>query len=526
MASCRLAAAVVLVLIGGALAGAQPAPGARPAEGHLEKPDDPYVAVPPGAQATSPALRWAMDSFVSVQVNVNAAGQNIVGDAANEPSIAVDPTNPRRMAIGWRQFDTIASNFRQAGWGWTDDGGQTWHFPGRIVPGIFRSDPVLDSDSQGNFFYNSLGTDGGYQCYEHKSSDGGQTWGAGVYAQGGDKQWMIVDKTGGVGNSNHYSFWTATYSICRPNHFTRSTDAGASYEACTAIPGSPYWGTLDTGPDGELFTVGTGFKVAKSLNARYAGQTPTWTSVNVSLGGGTVRSGMPPNPGGLMGQAWIAVDKSQNATRGNVYVLCSVPYAGGLLDVMFTRSTDGGQTWSTPVRVNDDPNPGSNYHWFGTMSVAPNGRIDAIWNDTRSNPGSVNSQVFHAYSEDAGVTWSANVALTPSFNPLVGWPNQNKIGDYYHMASDNAGAHLAYSATFNNEQDVYYLHIPRYNRGDMNCDGRVNFDDINPFVLALSDPAGYATALPNCARRLGDIDNNGSVDFDDINPFVALLSGP
>ncbi len=56
-------------------------------------------------------------------------------------------------------------------------------------------------------------------------------------------------------------------------------------------------------------------------------------------------------------------------------------------------------------------------------------------------------------------------------------------------------------------------------------DGVVNFDDINPFVLALSDPAGYQTAYPECNLRNGDCDGDGDVDFDDINPFVALLSG-
>jgi hypothetical protein len=61
--------------------------------------------------------------------------------------------------------------------------------------------------------------------------------------------------------------------------------------------------------------------------------------------------------------------------------------------------------------------------------------------------------------------------------------------------------------------------------GDLNCDGAVDFDDINPFVLALSDPAGYAQQYPNCDILTGDCDADGDVDFDDINPFVALLSG-
>ena len=49
--------------------------------------------------------------FVSIQVNVDGEGRNMVGDAANEPSIAVDLNDPRRIAIGWRQFDSILSPF-------------------------------------------------------------------------------------------------------------------------------------------------------------------------------------------------------------------------------------------------------------------------------------------------------------------------------------------------------------------------------------------------------------------------------
>ena len=61
--------------------------------------------------------------------------------------------------------------------------------------------------------------------------------------------------------------------------------------------------------------------------------------------------------------------------------------------------------------------------------------------------------------------------------------------------------------------------------GDLNCDGVVNFDDINPFVLALSDPLAYQAAYPNCNILNGDCDNDGDVDFDDISPFVALFGG-
>ncbi len=65
---------------------------------------------------------------------------------------------------------------------------------------------------------------------------------------------------------------------------------------------------------------------------------------------------------------------------------------------------------------------------------------------------------------------------------------------------------------------------PQYEIGDLNCDGRVDFRDINPFVLALGNPQAYEQAFPNCSIVAGDINADGEVNFSDINPFVALLT--
>jgi hypothetical protein len=62
-------------------------------------------------------------------------------------------------------------------------------------------------------------------------------------------------------------------------------------------------------------------------------------------------------------------------------------------------------------------------------------------------------------------------------------------------------------------------------RGDLNCDGVINFDDINAFVLALTDISGYLEQYPACNRNLADCNLDGYVDFNDINAFVAILSG-
>ncbi len=60
-------------------------------------------------------------------------------------------------------------------------------------------------------------------------------------------------------------------------------------------------------------------------------------------------------------------------------------------------------------------------------------------------------------------------------------------------------------------------------RADMDCDGRVTFDDITPFVTALVGRAEYEAAYPDCRWLNGDIFVDGRVTFDDINPFVECL---
>jgi hypothetical protein len=72
---------------------------------------------PPRKIETSPPMVSQFGSFISHQVNVNASGHNILGDAANECPISVDPTNGSKMTIAGRQFNDVTSNFRQAGLG-------------------------------------------------------------------------------------------------------------------------------------------------------------------------------------------------------------------------------------------------------------------------------------------------------------------------------------------------------------------------------------------------------------------------
>src|SRR5215471_13879548 len=221
----------------------------------LEKYDNPPA--PPQKMETSPRMISQFGVFTSFQVNVDANGQNILGDAANECSISVDPTNGTKMTIAWRQFNDVISNFRQAGWGFTTDGGASWTFPGVLENNVFRSDPVTNSDEVGNFFWLSLQ---GTLCDDlWRSINGGQNWtllSGEEGARGGDKQWLTIDKTSGPGHGFQYQADDGANCSGSGVQFQRSIDGGVTWQSPLIIPHGPTSGTLDVDTNGKLYIGG------------------------------------------------------------------------------------------------------------------------------------------------------------------------------------------------------------------------------------------------------------------------------
>jgi 1,4-alpha-glucan branching enzyme len=157
-----------------------------------------------------------------------------------------------------------------------------------------------------------------------------------------------------------------------------------------------------------------------------------------------------------------------------------------------------------------------------------------------------NTIAFHRWCTDGN-----DLVVVASFNNSdltgyrVGFPQNgmwyellnSQALDYLGNGSGNGGSivteavpwdGMPYSAAITAPQMgllVFRFSQPPPTPGDLTCDGIVDFDDINPFVLAISDPAAYQLAYPTCNILNGDCNGDGLVDFDDINPFVALLSG-
>lgn len=149
------------------------------------------------------------------------------------------------------------------------------------------------------------------------------------------------------------------------------------------------------------------------------------------------------------------------------------------LDVRFMSSSDGGETWTEPVTVSDEPAADGISQYFPGISVAPDGRIDIAWHDFRDDPfftpgeiggmGSAEGQrwgdIYYSYSTDGGTTWAPNVRLTDrSIDREVGvtFGNQDVRGPV-GTASTDAAAMVAWpdsrsSGEFDIE-DAYFTRV-------------------------------------------------------------------
>ncbi|MBK8914078.1 MAG: hypothetical protein IPM64_05650 [Phycisphaerales bacterium] len=107
---------------------------------------------------------------------------------------------------------------------------------------------------------------------------------------------------------------------------------------------------------------------------------------------------------------------------------------------------------------------------------------------------------------------------------------QSVSKEYAEFIRDNAGTegvtfHNLYMANGKSTPELMESGVIHLLIGDLNCDGRINNFDIDPFVLAIVDPQLYEAAFPDCDRGLADVNGDELVNNFDIDPFVQLILG-
>ena len=386
-------------------------------------------------------LEWPQ-TFPNVQIDGDRSG---LGPC--EPSIAINPVNPRQVVAG-----AILNRAYHS-----QDGGKTWTKQTLTSPYGVYGDPVILADYAGNFYYAHLSDPSGAgwgdphfldRMVIQKSTDGGLTWNEGSYTglrhpKDQDKQWLAVDPR----NNHLYITWTEfdTYGSRNPNHhsrilFSKSMDLGDTWSEAVAI--NQLEGDClddDNTTEGAVPAVGPGGEIYVAWS--YAGKIYFDRSVN---GGDTWLPEdivLADQPGGWSfdipglqrcnGMPVTAVDLSQGPYRGSVYVNWSDQRNGADdTDIWLIRSDDGGNTWSDPIRVNDD-GPGS-HQFLSWMAVDPaTGAVYIVFYDRRSYQNN-QTDVYLATSLDGGQTFVNHRINETSFtpNPLVFFGDYNNISAY------------------------------------------------------------------------------------------------
>ena len=373
--------------------------------------------------------------------------ENIIIDnegIPKEPSIMINPNNPDQLVAG-----SNVNNYY-----YSEDGGYNWT-KGQLTSPEYGvgGDPCIIVDTAGSFYFLHLSSppNGSWldRIVSQKFDFSTYTWNNGSYmglsgSKEQDKEWAVVDTS----NNTIYVTWTQfdSYGSHNPNDssiilFSKSTDAGETWSTamrinkiagdCFDSDNTVEGAVPAVGPNGEVYVAWAGPEGIVFDRSLDAGD--TWLENDIFIS---------DQPGGwdydisgisrANGLPITCCDLSNSPYKGNIYVNWTDHRNGDTdTDVWIAKSTDGGDTWSAPIRVNDDPAGSEQFFTWMTVDEA-NGDIYVVFYDRR-NYSDNNTDVYIARSVDGGETFQ-NILISES--PFLPFSNVF-FGDYTNITAYN-----------------------------------------------------------------------------------------
>ncbi len=161
--------------------------------------------------------------------------------------------------------------------------------------------------------------------------------------------------------------------------------------------------TGDVPEDQGVFGAAFGYALPQ-LVARSTDQGETWSMAKMGppkFSGAGSQTGLGWTPEGGPDGTYLAAYQATPEGASS----------SGPAQIVVQRSTDGGLTWTEPLAINDD-DPSEQYaSFYPQMGVAPNGRVDVVWQDNRDLTDFL-INVRYSYSTDGGETWAPNVLVS------------------------------------------------------------------------------------------------------------------
>lgn len=360
-----------------------------------------------------------------------------------EPSIAINPRNTNEIAAG-----SVLKGYH-----YSVDGGLTWTSKKMSSTYGVYGDPVLQFDQLGRLYYFHLSdySKGTHLdrivCQTSNTISGKFTSGTfpapnGTKVQ--DKHWVVIDPKTNV----LYMTWTQfdAYDSADPKDtsiivFSKSLDRGKSWTTPKRI--SKFGGDcLDgdntvegavpaLGPNGEIYVTWTGPRGLMFQKSLDGGK--TWLSeekhLSNQVGGWDLQI---PGFFRANGLPFLMSDMSNGPNRGNLYLnWCDQRNGDDNTDVWLLKSTDGGQSWSEPIKVNQDQT--KTHQFLTTMGIdQTNGNLHFVYYDRRKYKGN-STDVVWATSTDGGTSFKEETISEKPFTP----DKKVFFGDYLGVSAIN-----------------------------------------------------------------------------------------
>lgn len=378
--------------------------------------------------------------------NIKLAEESNGGRPMVEPSIAINLKNPKNIVAAYSLNKVSYSH----------DGGVTWTETTVTSPYGVYGDVVVESDAKGNIYFFHLADPSGEgrkneawldRIVAHQSGDGGKSWSEGRSIghnppKDQDKPWVAIHPRKG----NLMVTWTqfdqygSTDPKCQSNiMYSHSSNGGKKWSDARQL--NQHTGDCidgDNTAEGAMAAIGLDGKVfvtwanqEKIYMDRSYDEGKTWLRNDILIteqkGGWDMKI---PGLGRSNGLPVLKIDNSPSKYHGALYLMWADQGNGeNDTDIWFMRSTNNGDNWSAPMRVNKEEN--ATHQFLPWMAIDQStGYIYVVYYDRRDYDDN-RTDVYMAYSTDGGYNFQEEKISESPFVPEDG----KFFGDYTNIAA-------------------------------------------------------------------------------------------